>query len=382
MSKKLGTGMIYEVRTDRGLCRNVNQDAVAAFVKGTTGLFVLADGMGGHSRGELTSGTVAARFQSFWQGIIKGGLLSDFQMLFVQVKDVIIDVNREIYERYNQGQICGAAVAVLLIVDGCYASFSIGDCRIYTYTRRRIRRLTVDDIWDNLPEVTETYAKEEIAVHRNSGKLTQALGVKTTVSVHVRTDRIVKGQKFLICSDGLYKYCTEERVIRYMGNIRSERTLQKAADQMLRKVFEEGAGGRCGDHHFHGKKPLQETEPDGGRDDRTGERNGGWQYGISVGEHGEDGYTAGAPKHCGSKTGTRGSKTGKCRSKTGTRGSETGKCRSKTGIGGSASGVKGSRAESRQSRAGSCGSEAESRSCRAELISPADCFLQKAGYGS
>ena len=148
MSKKLGTGMIYEVRTDRGLCRNVNQDAVAAFVKGTTGLFVLADGMGGHSRGELASGTVAARFQSFWQGIIKGGLLSDFQMLFVQVKDVIIDVNREIYERYNQGQICGAAVAVLLIVDGCYASFSIGDCRIYTYTRRRIRRLTVDDIWD------------------------------------------------------------------------------------------------------------------------------------------------------------------------------------------------------------------------------------------
>lgn len=49
-------------------------------------------------------------------------------------------------------------------------------------------------------------------------------------------------QRFLVCSDGLYNYCTEKRVKRNMGNIRSERTLQKTADQMLRKVYEEGAG--------------------------------------------------------------------------------------------------------------------------------------------
>lgn len=242
MSMNYETEIAYALRTDRGLCRNVNQDAVAAFVKGTTGLFVLADGMGGHSRGELASSTVIAWFQCFWQDIMKSDLLPDFQSLSQQVQNVILSVHREIYEKYNQGCVCGTVMAALLISDGWYATFSVGDSRIYTYVDRKMKRLTVDDTWDNLPEVSGTYTKEEIAVSKNSGKLTQAVGSSKAVSIHIGTDQIRKGQRFLVCSDGLYKFCAEEIIEKYLGAIRSEKALQKAADQMMKKVFDAGAG--------------------------------------------------------------------------------------------------------------------------------------------
>lgn len=241
MPGKFGTEILYAVRTDRGLCRNVNQDAVAAFVKDRTGLFVLADGMGGHIRGELASQAVTVRFQNFWRDLQWSGPLKDFRMLSDQVQNVILSVNQEIYEKYNQGQICGATVAVLLISDGCYAFFSVGDSRIYSYENRYISRLTVDDIWDNLPSVTGFYTREEIAASKNSGKLTQAVGVKPQVCVHVGTEKVRRGQRFLVCSDGLYKFCEEEKIRKSLRHISSEKALQKAADRLMREVFDNGA---------------------------------------------------------------------------------------------------------------------------------------------
>lgn len=242
MPGKFGTEILYTVRTDRGLCRNVNQDAVATFVKGQTGLFVLADGMGGHSRGELASHVVTAEFESFWQNLAQSDSLPDFRTLSDQVQNVILCASRKIYEKYNQGQICGATVAALLISDGCYAFFSAGDSRIYSYAGRHIRRLTVDDVWDNLPSVTDLHTREEIAVSNNSGRLTQAVGVKAQVCVHVGTDQVGRKQRFLVCSDGLYKYCDEGKLRKSLHHISSEKALQKAADQLIHEVFNNGAG--------------------------------------------------------------------------------------------------------------------------------------------
>lgn len=226
----------------KGSTRNINQDAAAVFVKGTTGIFVLSDGMGGHSRGELVSAAIINCFQSFWEGLEQGGFLPDFQTLASQVQSVILCANREIYEKYNRGRICGATVAALVVSDGCYASFSVGDSRIYAYVNRDLKRLTVDDVWDNLPSVGASYMQMEIAGNKNRGKLTQAVGVKTQICIHVETDRIRRNQRFLICSDGLYRFCNEKQIGRIMRSISSEKALDRAADQMMQEVFDNGAG--------------------------------------------------------------------------------------------------------------------------------------------
>ena len=124
--------MRYGIRTDRGLYRNVNQDAVWAGVKDRLGLFVLSDGMGGHSRGEVASNAITDSFAGYWEQLAGLSQTPEFSVLTAQIQQVLLQVNQDIFDKYNQGQICGATVVVLLICGDCYAVFWAGDSRIYT----------------------------------------------------------------------------------------------------------------------------------------------------------------------------------------------------------------------------------------------------------
>ncbi|MBD5479349.1 MAG: serine/threonine-protein phosphatase [Lachnospiraceae bacterium] len=242
MSKALKGKISYCVKTDRGLCHNVNQDAVSAFCTGRVGLFVLSDGMGGHSRGELASRGIIAEFEIYWQKLSEMSYMPDFQTLSGHVRQVIANANSNIYAQYNQGQVCGATVVVLLIKDDCYAFFSVGDSHIYNYANRKCSLLTVDDIWDTLPSTLGRYSQAEIVANKSHGKLTQAVGTKEEVNIHVGTNRINGRQSFLLCSDGLYKFCDKKQIEKGLRSIRSEGGVQKTMNFLMGKVFENGAG--------------------------------------------------------------------------------------------------------------------------------------------
>lgn len=242
MAKALKGKISYCVKTDRGLCHNVNQDAVAAFVREELGLFVLSDGMGGHSRGELASRSIVTEFEAYWQKLSAVSYMPDFQTLSGHVRQVITNVNSSIYEQYNQGQVCGATVIALLIKGSCYAFFSVGDSHIYHCADRKCSLLTVDDIWDTLPSTLNHYSQAEIMANKSHGKLTQAVGTKEEINIHVGTSRMSGKQTFLLCSDGLYKFCEEKQIEKGLKSIRAENGVQKSMDYLMGKVFENGAG--------------------------------------------------------------------------------------------------------------------------------------------
>lgn len=234
--------IIYDTKTDRGLCRNVNQDALWASVAGSLGLFVLSDGMGGHSRGELASNAIVAECSAYWQRLTSGQPLPDFVTLTQQVQQVILQANQNIYLQYNQGQVCGATVVVLLVSGDCYAVFWAGDSRIYSLCGRKFEQLTTDDIWDLQPYVVRNFSKEEIAANESSGKLIQAVGTSPELNVHVMSSRLTTGQTFLLCSDGLFKFCDEKWLKKGMKAIRTKEAAQASLDTYFQKVFEKGAG--------------------------------------------------------------------------------------------------------------------------------------------
>lgn len=233
--------IIYVQNTDCGLCYNVNQDAVAGFVQGNVGLFVLSDGMGGHYRGELASQWITHQFRVYWESLLAMGRLPDFKILVEQVEQEIYLVNRQVLERYNQGQICGATVVVLLIAGDCCAVFSVGDSRVYTFVNGRCSILTVDDIWDNLPSTQSMYTDEQIAVHSNRGKLVQTVGTGIQLNVHITTQRLKRRQVFLLCSDGLFKFCSEQKLKNYLRQIKSRKTMENALKKFFTAVYEQGA---------------------------------------------------------------------------------------------------------------------------------------------
>lgn len=234
--------ILYCAKTDRGLERKVNQDAVAAFIHDSLGLFVVSDGMGGHSNGELASKEILLAFDDFWRNIEKLSRLPDFMTLVRMIQQVIENVNGSIFKKYNQHQICGATVVVLFVFRDCYAVFSVGDSRVYTYNQRKLMTLTVDDIWDNLPATINSYTQDEISIHKNKGKLVQAVGIRTKLNVYIKTDRVTKGQVFMLCSDGLFKFCEERVIQKGLKKIKSEEAMQKSVDSFWKNVYEHGAG--------------------------------------------------------------------------------------------------------------------------------------------
>ncbi|MCM1412554.1 MAG: serine/threonine-protein phosphatase [Lachnospiraceae bacterium] len=231
----------YYVKTDRGLCRDINQDAAAALAREDLGLFVLSDGMGGHSRGELASSWIVKGFEAFWENLITAKLPS-FRELVEQVQKHFLLLNGQILQRYNQGQICGATAVVLLISGSCYAVFSVGDSRIYTSVGGKSSLLTVDDVWDTLPSTVSAFTPEQILLHENHGKLVQAVGIQPWLNVHISTDRLKRGQVFLLCSDGLFKCCDEEWIQKKLRKVRDESSLRRTLEAYFEEVYRQGAG--------------------------------------------------------------------------------------------------------------------------------------------
>jgi serine/threonine protein phosphatase PrpC len=197
--------IIYAKCSCQGTERKINQDAILARSKGKVGLFLVSDGMGGHEHGECASGLIQGMFDDAWESIRKLAQ-NDWQQAISKVKSIICDANHSIYEQYNQNQVCGATVIVLLISDGCYAIFSVGDSRIYSYADGKVEQMTVDDVWDNLFSIHQSYSENEIDKDAKQGQLTQAVGTQVTVDVNISSGRMQPGQMFLLCSDGIYKY--------------------------------------------------------------------------------------------------------------------------------------------------------------------------------
>lgn len=240
MGKAIQGEIIYCARTDQGLKRNINQDAITAYTHGDFGLFVISDGMGGHSRGELASAEIVKAFDDFREKLEELSRVMEFGELTSQIQEILLQTNQKNNRQLNHGQICGATAIVLLVKGGQYAYFSVGDSYLYSYMNRRCRLLTVDDMWDSLLATHDHYSEEQIAENLRSGMLTQAIGTKKEVNIHVGMDTAFRGQVFLLCSDGLN--FLKKKIHRGMKQCKSQKSIQQTMDCLMEKVFKNGAG--------------------------------------------------------------------------------------------------------------------------------------------
>lgn len=241
MFNKSQKGITYRVLSETGNRRTINQDAVLAYARENSGIFVVADGMGGHSDGEYASNEIIKACRMFWNAYDGDLTGEDFSVLLDKMELTLQKVNSEIFNERNKAQICGSTVIVLLIVGDCYAVLSVGDSRIYTCVKRRCTQLTVDDIWDNLSSTRELYSEEEIGEHKNRGKLVHAVGISEDMNVYVQTGRLQKKQVFLLCSDGLYKCCEESRIQEFLKKIKSSERMETILQEYRNEVYQNGA---------------------------------------------------------------------------------------------------------------------------------------------
>jgi protein phosphatase len=199
--------------SDTGRVRKVNEDR---FVSDTTlRLFAVADGMGGHQAGEVASELAIEALTSFirlsvsdedltWPYGIDPTLSFDGNRL----RTAICLANRRVFraaETSDDYAGMGTTLVGVLVDEGQVAIGSVGDSRIYLLTRGTLEQLTVDDSWAaTILAQDPTLKPEEIAQHPMRNVLTNVLGARETVTVHLMERTLASGDTLLLCSDGLH----------------------------------------------------------------------------------------------------------------------------------------------------------------------------------
>ena len=199
--------------THPGRVRPNNEDALLLDVAG--GLFVVADGMGGHQAGEVASKMAVETVQSFLESS-KGdhdltwpfGFDPALSMNGNRLMTAVRLANRKVYQAgEDKPDLAGMGTTIVIaLVDGGTLTFcGVGDSRIYVLAGSALQQITHDDSWVATvlardPEFDPT----QLAHHPMRHVLTNVLGAREDTDVEVGERPLTPGEQLLLCSDGLY----------------------------------------------------------------------------------------------------------------------------------------------------------------------------------
>ncbi len=234
-------------KSDIGKRRENNQDAFGIYQKDDAGMYVVADGMGGHADGEKASRIVVTELSNWWNAFSPVLFGADFRKMVSSIEQTVAYANERIYAEYNKGEICGTTAVVLFIYKDSYGIIYAGDSRCYLWGRqgnsllggKKWKQMTVDEVWENQPERSPEERRSQS--HPNRGKLVNAIGIKKSIRCRIITDRIPAGAVFLLCSDGLYKFCAERFLKKAMKTCAEQNAMAEILDGLIGRVYENGA---------------------------------------------------------------------------------------------------------------------------------------------
>ncbi len=204
--------------TDVGLKRDHNEDSFLLMAE--QNLYMVADGMGGHSSGEVASRlaveTVAKFFADSdadedltWPYRMDKGISYEENRL----ASGIMLANRRIHEAATEGKKgMGTTLVACVLVDGGVVIGHVGDSRVYRWRRGQLTQVTEDHSLLNDFMKVKKLSDEEIANFPHKNVIVRALGMKENVQVDVRTDVPEEGDLYLLCSDGLSGMVTDPEI--------------------------------------------------------------------------------------------------------------------------------------------------------------------------
>ena len=200
--------------TDVGMRRQGNEDRYALAPE--LGLYLVADGMGGHSAGQVASELAAEACVRALEAL-QGAASS----LSERLRAAVTSANRTIFQTaHDQPEYAGMGTTVVAILsDGSRVALAhVGDSRIYLVRSGRIRQLTDDhSIVGELlrrNEISETAAKE----HPHRHVLTRALGVREIVEPDLAEITPQEGDSFVLCSDGLTGHVEDDEICKTVSD--------------------------------------------------------------------------------------------------------------------------------------------------------------------
>lgn len=211
-------------KSDIGLVRKNNEDTY--FIDSINGLYLVADGMGGHENGKLASALAADAFARLVKGHQGESLvLDDLKVMLNQANQVVYRYQEDI-----AGKIMGTTLTATLVHDGEALIAHIGDSRLYLINDKGITQLTHDhSYYAELARLGE-FDEDILPPGRQKNVLVRALGPEENMEGQYLTQSLLVGDVMLLCTDGLYGLISDEEL---KDMIAQTPTLQEAAEGLV-----------------------------------------------------------------------------------------------------------------------------------------------------
>lgn len=198
-------------RSDVGMIRAGNEDAFFAHATRERGIFIVADGMGGHAAGEVASEMAVQIVSRELQELIQ---VHD-EPARVRVAESLRIANRAIYDRTIQEsdkQGMGTTASVLVVSGTRYLIGQVGDSRVYLLRDGALSQLTKDHSYVQEQVDAGFLTPEQARYHPYSNVITRCVGASDSVEPDTYTGELKVGDVFLVASDGLTGMVDDRRL--------------------------------------------------------------------------------------------------------------------------------------------------------------------------
>lgn len=215
--------------THEGQVREINEDSYLAAEQ--QGLWVVADGMGGHEHGEWASARLVEELEG-------AGQASDFDEACREIAERIHRANAIIHDGGRErGAQMGTTVVALFVRARRFAVLWVGDSRAYLLRGDRLHQLSRDHT--QVQEMVDRglLRPEEAEEHPMGHILNRAVGVDSVVEVDVIQDEVEPGDTFLLCSDGLHGYVDEADIAQRLA----APTPEEGTERLIAAALDKGA---------------------------------------------------------------------------------------------------------------------------------------------
>lgn len=217
--------------THQGCVRDHNEDAVLTMPQ--AGLWLVADGVGGHEAGDVASALIVEEVGSV-------GVPVSAQDLRARVSERLARADRRIREHAVRrgGALIGATVVALLIHDTGFTCLWAGDSRIYLLRRGRLTRLTSDH--SEVQALIDAGAMSEAEARRSPRRnvITRAIGIESAALTEAVTGMVEADDLFLLCSDGLTEHVGDDELAPFLAQ---DWPAQALADGLIAETLARGA---------------------------------------------------------------------------------------------------------------------------------------------
>jgi len=208
-------------QTDVGKKRPHNEDSY--FIDDQIGLYIVADGMGGHAAGEVASAEAVDQIH----GMVKRGFDAVNNLLSEPTDETRLGVRRLIesalqaatYMVFGMAEVdpdrkgMGTTISSMLVAGNRTFLAQVGDSRIYLMRDKTCIQITEDHTWVNWQVKIGAMTKEQAERSPRANAITRAVGIRDYVEVDTFEVELRPGDRLLLCSDGLHGYFKNEAEI-------------------------------------------------------------------------------------------------------------------------------------------------------------------------